>query len=335
MSRGFNPEQYIASNLTGASEEELQAFYESLQELRISTSSDLQANVFNNYASFVSLSHEISSLTSDLSSLSSLLVQFSSLTQSLSSSIQSDDSTSNDPSYPRERRGAQHHRNSVADLVEGSQKFLPASPGRHVIKESLNWTELNSATWKPTKIVHLILLNDHLLIAARKTGRASGSTRKSVADRCWNLLDVEINSLKETRLGAADGALQVTRGREVAVYAPPEGRAAEQSSFIQAFKRANADLHNKRRQEGHGAKQIQPASVVVPTSSRMQGNDVILRRVSMNFGAFGMLDGGMDKSTRWIQDRMDDLDVLIAMRDFEEAVRSLDKGTQPHSHLRG
>jgi hypothetical protein len=343
MSRGFNPEQYIASNLTDASEEELQAFYESLQELRISTSSDLQANVFNNYSSFVSLSHEISSLTSDLSSLSSLLLQFSSLTQSLSSSIQTVDSTSNDPSsYPRERHGAQHHRNSLADLavihnshlqelwhyVEGSQKFLPASLGRHVIKESLNWTELNSATWKPTKTVHLILLNDHLLVAARRSGKALGSMRKSVADRCWNLLDIEINSLKETRLGAADGAIQVTRGREVAVYAPPEGRAAEQSSFIQAFKRANLDLHNKRRQEEHGAKQVQAASVVVPTSSRMHGNDVILRRVSMNFGAFGMLDGGMDKSTRWIQDKMDDLDVLIAMWDFEEAVRSLDKGTQ-------
>jgi hypothetical protein len=34
-----------------------------------------------------------------------------------------------------------------------------------------------------------------------------------------------------------------------------------------------------------------------------------------------------DSSVRWVQDWMDDLDVRIAMRDFEEAVRSIEKGT--------
>src|SRR5277367_5451648 len=232
MSRGFKPETYIASLLAGASEDDVQAFYESLRDLRSSNAADLQANVFNNYASFVSLSHEISNLTSDLSSLSTLLTQFSTLTQSLSSSVQKDIDANNmdQPSaYNRERRGAQHHRNSIADLaqihathlqelwhmVEGSQKFLPAHPGRHIIKESLNWTELNAATWKPTKTVHLILLNDHLLVAARKRGKAASSqSRKSIADRCWNLADIELNALNGGRDGqnATSGALQVIRG---------------------------------------------------------------------------------------------------------------------------
>src|SRR5437667_4870577 len=266
MSRGFDPEQYIASSLSGSSEEELHRFYKSLRELRVNTSADLQSNVFNNYALFVSLSHEISSLTSDLSSLSSLLIQFSNLTQSLSTSIQKDENDGDQPGgYQRERKGAQHNRNSIADLaqihaihlqelwqfVEGSQKYLPAHPGRHVIKESLNWTELNAATWKPTKTVHLILLNDHLLVAARKRGKAASSqSRKSVADRCWNLADIELNALSEDRegLNSTSGALQVIRGREIAVYAPPEGRVSERASFIQAFKRATIDLHNKRKQ---------------------------------------------------------------------------------------
>lgn len=220
---------------------------------------DLQSNVFNNYASFVSLSHEISSLTSDLSSLSSLLIQFSSLTQSLSSSVQKDESEDTPSGFQRERRGAQHHRNSVADLaqihavhlqelwhhVEGSQKFLPAHPGRHVIKESLHWTELNAATWKPTKSVHLILLNDHVLVAAKK--RKARETRRSVADKCWHLADVEISELQDDVPGAIGGALQISRGREVAVYAPGEGRENERVSFIKAFKRANIDLYNKRK----------------------------------------------------------------------------------------
>jgi len=356
MSRGFDPEQYIASSLAGASEDDLESFYESLRDLQNNTSSDLQSNVFNNYASFVSLSHEISNLTSDLSSLSALLTQFSNLTQSLSTSIQSNDpDTDQSSGYQRERRGAQHHRNSIADLahihashlqelwhfVEGSQKFLPAHPGRHVIKESLNWTELNAATWKPTKTVHLILLNDHLLVAARKRGKAaSKETRTSVADRCWNLTDIEINELNGDRDGPS-ASLQIIRGREVAVYSPPEGRLSERANFVQTFKRATIDLHNKRRQtDGVSTKGIftsismvlmlsaAQSSVLLPNSDgHFKGNDAILRRVSMNFNIDRTgSTTGTDQSVRWVQDRMDDLDVRIALHDFEDAVQSIEKG---------
>jgi exocyst complex component 8 len=241
--------------LTGASEGDVESFYDSLRELRSSTAADLQTHVFNNYASFVSLSHQISNLTSDLSSLSSLLGQFSTLTQSFSASVQKDD---NDL---RRRRAGHNNRNSVADLavihanhlqelwhfVEGSQKFLPAQSGRHVIKESLNWVELNAATWKPTKTVHLILLNDHLLVAAKKRAK---TVRKAVADRCWPLSDIEIKPIEEEGEVpvAAKGGIQVTRGREVAVYVPGEGRDIERTALIQSFERANIDLYNKRKQ---------------------------------------------------------------------------------------
>src|SRR6202012_2433874 len=60
------------------------------------------------------------------------------------------------------------HLQTLWKRVEGSQKYLPAIPGRHVLYESGRWVELNSATWKPRRKVHLILLNDHLLIAAEK-----------------------------------------------------------------------------------------------------------------------------------------------------------------------
>ena len=263
MSRDFNPEQYIASSLTGASDEEVNAFYKSLRDLRSKTSEKLQSNVFNNYASFVSLSHEISSLTLDLSSLSSLLTQFSNYTQSLSNVIQKDENNLDGPSssYRVEKRGAQLYRNSIADLaqihashlqelwhnVEGSQKFLPAHPGRHVVKESLNWVELNAATWKPIKTVHLILLSDHLLVAARKRSKATSTpVRKSIADKCWNLEDIELDDLSENQ-NATDGAIQVRQGRETTIYSPGEGRGSERSVFIEAFKRATLDLYNKQK----------------------------------------------------------------------------------------
>ena len=51
----------------------------------------------------------------------------------------------------------------------------------------------------------------------------------------------------------------------------------------------------------------------------------------MNFnidkGSEFLAANNTDNSVRWVQDWMDDLDVRIAMRDFEEAVRSIEKGT--------
>lgn len=71
--------------------------------------------------------------------------------------------------------------------------------------------------------------------------------------------------------------------------------------------------------------------MILPTSdSHLKGNDEFLRRVSMNFNIDrdrGFLAANStDSSVRKIQDRMDDLDVRIALRDFEDAVRSIEKG---------
>ena len=248
----------------------------------------------------MSLCHEISNLTTDLSNLSTLLVQFSNLTQPLGNVVQKDDG---DPTgYSRERRGAAAaRRTSLNDLtqihlshlqelwpfVEGSQKFLPAQPGRHVIRESLNWTELNAATWKPIKTVHLILLNDHLLVAVKKRKASVLQPRHSVADRCCNLMDIELIELdsEDHDITTTTHAIQITRGREVTVYATPAERSASECAlFVQTYRRANIDLHNQRRQNDERALNSMPEIVAnnviashspmfFPMSENLKGND--------------------------------------------------------------
>ena len=88
-------------------------------------------------------------------------------------------------------------------------------------------------------------MNDHVLVAAKK--RKSRETRRSVADKCWHLSTCEIGELQDEVPNAIGGAIQISKGREVAVYAPGEGRENERAAFIQAFKRAVIDLHNKRK----------------------------------------------------------------------------------------
>jgi hypothetical protein len=94
----------------------------------------------------------------------------------------------------------------------------------------------------------MILLNDHL-VAAKKRRKASTQSRRSVVDHCWNLADIELREiLDQDGRHASGGALQVTLGREVLVYTPPEGYESERTLFLHAFKQANIDLYNKQKQ---------------------------------------------------------------------------------------
>jgi hypothetical protein len=68
------------------------------------------------------------------------------------------------------------------------------------------------------------------------------------------------------------------------------------------------------------------------SDGHVKGNDAFLRRISANHsldsrGGLLAASSGNANSMRWLQDWMDDLDVQIAMNDFEEAVKSIEKGT--------
>jgi hypothetical protein len=118
-----------------------------------------------------------------------------------------------------ERRRTQ--RNSVADLqslyktqltqlwstVEGSQKYLPVAPGRHLVFETHDFVELNAATYKAKQSVSMFLLNDLLLIAGRRRMKnavaVAGDTKerergRMVAERCWILADLVVVDVKDS-----------------------------------------------------------------------------------------------------------------------------------------
>lgn len=114
-----------------------------------------------------------------------------------------------------ERRRTQ--RNSVADLqtlykqqlthlwstVEGSQKYLPLAPGRHLVYETHEYVELNAATYRAKQSVSMFLLNDLLLIAGRRRTKTAGEDRerergRMVAERCWVLADLVVVDVKDS-----------------------------------------------------------------------------------------------------------------------------------------
>lgn len=79
--------------------------------------------------------------------------------------------------------------------VDGAQKYVQPIAGRHILGESGRWHEINIGTWKPTKPIHLFLLNDAVLVATRKHAQ-NGNSKRLQAVYCWPLQQVSISEIQ-------------------------------------------------------------------------------------------------------------------------------------------
>lgn len=87
---------------------------------------------------------------------------------------------------------------SLFKHVEGASKYIQAIPGRHVLAESGRWHEVNIGTWKPTRNTHLFVLNDLVLVTAKKSssGQEGGNSKRRLqAIHCWPLHDVKLTEI--------------------------------------------------------------------------------------------------------------------------------------------
>ncbi|KAL7414262.1 hypothetical protein BDY24DRAFT_414477 [Mrakia frigida] len=187
---GYDPEAYIKTKLAGATNEEIKAFAAALEASKAATSTDLQRNVFKNYAEFVVISKEIATLENDMLELKDLLGEWKGVPEALvgledpSLGARKPDSSSLSHSTSSASR-----RSSILDLqtlyrtqittlwssVSGSQKFVPLIPGRHVVAEASTFVELNPATYKVKGPVRIFVLDDLVLVASIRKNRLGGS----------------------------------------------------------------------------------------------------------------------------------------------------------------
>ena len=58
--------------------------------------------------------------------------------------------------------------------------------------------EVNTSTNKIKHPVHIVLMNDTLLVATRKKKTAAQSKFKLLGDRCWQLTEITIEDMKDT-----------------------------------------------------------------------------------------------------------------------------------------
>lgn len=231
--------------------------------------------------------------------------------------------------------------------VEGSQKFLPAIPGRHVIYETGYWVELDAATWKAKRAAHIFLLNDYLLVAIKKkkrveqngglNGVSAHKLTKLVADRCWPLQEidiVDISSSNESSRSANDrremaNAICVRHGRESFTYRFDKPSNSERDNLLQAFKRAADELRRSLRAAGedNSSKTKETMDYFTSRDPALSKKPELVQSISTAKDRPEILIevDGKHQNFRWVEGQIDELDSELALQRFEEAVRHVEK----------
>ncbi|KAF2226711.1 Cullin repeat-like-containing domain protein [Elsinoe ampelina] len=309
----LKPDQYIAHILADADEQDIANYQTELRKLKNRTSTDLQHNVYQNRTQFIKISKEAEKLKTEMRTLRGLM---SEMTSALHQAAQAGGAEVSAMSVADRKRA---NRSSVANLealwstqlqalwkrVEGAQKYLPAVPGRHILYESSRWVELNAATWKPRRRVHLILLNDHLLIATEKK-RAEGLPSTSpnlssnrrvsmygahsasnpttlVADRCFPLSDITMSDISRSAPTPSDpkrspvsNAITVRSATESFTFATGNSNdsSAEKNTLLVSFRKASEELRKTLALE-HGDRERQLSvslDLLSPASAASSGD---------------------------------------------------------------
>jgi len=343
----------VSEILSDATEDQIREYEASLRKLKRRASADLQQNVYQNRTQFIKISKEAEKLKGEMRTLQNLMAELKTNTTALRSSSSGAEASglSGEFSTGLSKRDK---RSSVADRtalwssqmqalyknVEGSQKFLPNSQGRHVVQNAGQWIELDNATYKSRRSMQIFLLNDHLLVASRKKRKNDGpnaqDTRgpvtKLVADRCWHLLDIDVVDMAGTgesssgRNKLAD-AIMVRGGglNESFIYRTEKLEDTEKSALMLNIRKTVEELRRNIQSEREATNKAK--ETINYFASRDPG---LLQKAELLETLSDIKDmlievDGKQQNLRWVESQMDELDINIALQQIEPAVARIQK----------
>jgi exocyst complex component 8 len=359
----------VTDLLSNASEQDIQDYQNSLRRVKNRTSTDLQQNVYQNRTQFIKISKEAEKLKSEIDVLRGLMSELTgALGQTNTVSNHSDNNISPLDGASQSRKRA--NRSSVANLesmwnvqlqalwknVERSQKFLPAIPGRHIVMETGQWVELDSATWKAKRPVHIVLLNDHLLVASVKRKRTDPNDpnqkgpapTKLVAEECWPLQGIDLADLGANLAAAGASAvaderdigtaLNVRSGGKSFTYRHQRRDVAAKTALLLAFRKTLEELRKTNRAETE--KSSSPNESLTYFASRDPASakkPEIMDKVSSPRVQPEILVevDGKQQDLRWVEGQIDDLDIDIALQRFEKATEKVERLRKLAKGLKG
>lgn len=305
-----------------------------------------------NRTQFIKISKEAEKLKGEMRALKNLMSELKTNTTALRSASGSggDSGSLNGDLSPslskRDKRSSVADRSALWNSqmqalyknVEGSQKFLPNSSGRHVIQNAGPWIELDNATYKSRRAMQIFLLNDHLLIASRKKRKTDGPPRpgqgpmmKLVADRCWPLLDVEVVDMAATnesssgRNKLADAVMVRGVGQESFIYRTEKPEDTNKGSLLLNIRKAVEELRKNLQSEMEANNKAK--ETINYFASRDPG---LLQKTELLETLSDIKDmlievDGKQQNLRWVEGQMDELDIDISLQYFDVVVTRVEK----------
>ncbi|KAI5212289.1 hypothetical protein E4T38_00724 [Aureobasidium subglaciale] len=361
-------DQYVSLLLQDASEADIHAYQQDLRNLKNRTSSDLQTNVYQNRTQFIHISNEADKLKSEMHTLRALMSDLTAVLSHATSAAASTEDRTVQQNRKRQNRSSlanlealwSTHLQAMWKRVEGSQKFLPAVPGRHIVYESGRWLELNAATWKPRRRVHVILLNDHLLLASEKKRfdspgvSASPQNKRAsvfqqpqtqtqlVAERCWPLQDIQMTDISTRATDDRHNittALNVRIGNESWTLASSSASDAGQEvgTLLVHFRKAVEDLRKTTAadQDHRGRAMDELAFFTGNARLYKKAANQVTDSAAIDHSSILIDVDGKQQTLRWVESQIDALDLNIALQHFDDAVALSEKLRKLARNIKG
>ncbi|SCU94295.1 LANO_0E06326g1_1 [Lachancea nothofagi CBS 11611] len=218
----FEAKDYVTTSLGNASALEIDQFTSELNDLALEVTDEVKENISKSYSQVLQVNRDLSSASTELKhlrtsigELQEVMAEFETMAEKRlqlerapSQRTRSEQQSSLLPaakaSQKRDRTSVlmleKMWKNELSTLfkaVEGAQKFISPLPGRHILLEASDWYEVNAATLKPLKAIHIFLLNDMIMIAARNL---PNKQHELIACHCHTLRDTTIDPQPENRI---------------------------------------------------------------------------------------------------------------------------------------
>lgn len=311
-SPNFDPQIYV-KHLSQQSDgdRDLQEHRQKIQNLADETAQNLKKNVYKNYRQFIETAKEISYLESEMYQLSHILTEqksiMESITQALLSTDKDETSKEMQAAFPKETEELkQRTLTSLLEKVEGGKNIMD-TPGRHLVYNG-DLVEFDVDNMSLIQKVHAFLMNDCLLIANWLPNRRGPVKYKYNA--LYDLESFAVVNVKDNP--PMKDMFKILMFPESRIFQAENSKIKKEWLEI-----LDETKKNKVTKDRHKKEEEPPSSPARP--------EVSTNPFDVDDDEPADVEENVDLSLEWIQELPEDLDVCIALRDFEGAVDLLDK----------
>lgn len=324
--QSFDPEAFIAKfSASNDGEGELLELRQKVHALNDDTAQALKKNVYKNYSQFIETAKEISILEGEMYQLSTMLTEQRSLMSAMMElSLVSDKAVVEGPKEEKKEESPEEEtRRNLAFLLEKVEgcSSVTEVPGRHLVHDT-DLVELDPETFVQMQRTHAFLLSDSLMMATWVLTR-----RGPMRYRFQGLYELDSLAVVNVRdAGPVKNAFKILMFPETRMYQADSAKSKRQWLDILEDTKKKKALKDKQKKEATNrlSDQLSP-SPLSPTGEKT------------SFPSPGVSDAAEEEPVTmdtdflqadWLQELPEDLDMLIAQRNFEGAVDTIDKVTE-------